>query len=807
MPLSRAWRATGLPIEAALDPITTALTEHGAVVITAAPGAGKSTVVPLALAEVVEGTVVVLEPRRLAARATAERLADLLGEAGPGDSVGLTMRGVRETSRHQRIEVVTEAILTRRLQADPELGGVGAVVFDEFHERSRHSDLGLAMALETKAVLRPDLGIVVMSATIDADPVAALIGTAIEQPPVPVVDVPGRAFDVATHHLDRPPRARWVDAMVEVIERAAGETDGDVLAFAPGRREIDDVVRGLAGRVPADVVGLHGGSPQRVQRAVLRPGPRRVIVASAVAETSITIPSVTAVVDGGLLRRAVVDASSGLGRLETGHATRFAADQRRGRAGRTGPGTCYRLWSVEDHRHLDDATPPELVDGDPLPVALELLAWGDPFAEALPLLDPPPRHRLESAHAQMRAMGALDGDRLTGRGSAAAALPLDLRAAMVAVRGDAASIDLAARLGRPDRSAGATTDLLRRLDRPTTDDQAELARQLRSRLGRSANDRRGPTDDADLAPLLATAWPDRVAMARPANPHRFLLASGTEVELGPHDPLVGSPFLVVADADGRPGSDGSRARVRAAVALSRADVLDRLGESVTWGTEVRWETRTDRLVAERVQRLGAIVLHRQPEPDPPAEAVAEALAEGIRRRGLDVMRWSDGAVRLRARLAWLHGEDDRWPDMSDDALLDRLDQWLDLRSVSSPADVARLDVRAALLASLDWSQRAELDALAPTSLDLPDGRQAPIRYDSGRPVCGVRLQKVLGVDRHPTVGPHGAPLVLELLTPADRPAQTTTDLPSFWRGSYAAVRADLRGRYPKHAWPEDPLNG
>ena len=800
---------TGLPVEAAQAAIEDEV-HFGTAIIRAEPGAGKSSLVPIFVANALAAsaseatTVIVTEPRRLAVRATAARLAELLGEP-VGQTVGLTIRGERAVSDATRIEVVTEAVLTNRLQRDPELPGVGAIVFDEFHERNLSSDLGLAMALEVRSTLRDDLRLVVMSATLDTERLRSMSGART------VIDVPGRTFPVSTHHRQRPERQRFAVAVTEAVRDAAIAVAGDILVFVPGRREIDDVLRAITSRAASaseltsfDCVGLHGSTPIDIQRSILRPGKRRrIIVATSVAETSITVPGVEAVVDGGLLRRSRFDAATGLGRLETGHATRFAAEQRRGRAGRVQPGQCFRLWSADDHRHLDDATPPDIVDGDPLPVAFELARWGDPWANDLPLLDHPGLARLQSAQRVLRLLGLTNDDgRLTPVGERAAQLGLHPRLAALAIAAESAGqrglgIRTAALLD--DDTWPQHPDLAAELDQrwPSLDrGSRRLAHRLRSR------DDANRGDIADLGELLARAWPDRIAMARPDRPGSFLLAIGREVKVSANSALAGSPFIVVADADGDPRA----AKVRRAVAVDRAAVLEAAADRIEWVDHVDWDQRDDTLRAERQQRLASIVLHRQPLSKPPADAVAAALADGLRSSGLALLRWGNRGESIRPRLAWLHEQDpDNWPDLSDDALIGRLDEWLDLSRCRSIADLRRINVTDAMLSLLDWEQRQSIDTLAPPSLAPPFGRERPIHYESGRPVWSVRIQHLFGVDVHPTVGPHRTPITIELLSPANRPAQITTDLPGFWRGSYAAVRADLRGRYPKHKWPENPL--
>ncbi len=809
---------TDLPIEAVADPVSTAI-EAGLLVLTAEPGAGKTSIVPLLAAATVTERVLLLQPRRLAARAAAQRLTDLIdGDHRVGGVAGLTMRGEHLVSAATRIEVMTEAILTNRLQRDPELPGVGAVIFDEFHERNLHSDLGLAMAIEAKATIRDDLAIVVMSATLDPEPVAALLARSSEpelEPDVAVIEVPGRTYPVETEHGARPSRAGWADAVATMTRRALGEVAGDVLVFVPGRREVDEVIGRLKG-TGLDVVGLHGGSTGEVRRQVMsEQGPRRVVVATAVAETSLTLPRIEAVVDGGLARRSQFDPASGMGRLTTGFATRFAADQRRGRAGRLQPGRCYRLWSVDEHQHLDDATPPEILEGDPVPLAFELARWGDPQARSLPLLDHPGQHRLAAGQRLLADLGLVGNDgSLSDRGRAASRLGLHPRSGALLLT--AAELDqpwLGATVATmlDDDKRPSTPDLVAELDQRGGQLKRQASRLLR-RLDQqgykhgASHDRRSRVDSGELPALLAQAWPDRVAIKRPdrgtnPRPGQFLIANGREGYLPPSSPLAGAEFLVVAEADGEARS----ATIRRAVAIDRATLLKAADDSVKWIDEVVWDERRGSITAERQQRLGAIVLHRQPLASPPPELVVDALSDGLRRQGLDLLPWGDKALDLRARLAWLRDQaPDQWPPVDDDSLLADLDLWLDLSRCRQPADLGRLDVVAGLSRLLDWRQRAALDELAPTRLPIPGGRDRPVDYRSGRPVLSVRLQYLIGLDRHPTVGPSQVPVAIELLSPAGRPAQVTTDLPGFWRGSYAAVRSELRGRYPKHRWPERP---
>ncbi len=681
---------TDLPVEGFADPIRSAIAS-GSLVLTAEPGAGKSSLVPLlALEALASGRIIVLEPRRVAARATAERLAGQIGEP-VGQRVGLTMRDDRRVSSQTRIEVVTEAILTSRAQRDPSLAGVSCLIFDEFHERNLHSDLGLAMALESRASLRPDLAIVVMSATIDAAPIARLLGA--DGAASPVITVPGRTHPVETVYVGRaihdPSRRSdqladhaWVRAVASATARALTETSGSVLVFVPGRREIDLVARAL-GRPPGVAVRtLHGGTDTRAQHDVLSATDRQVVVATSIAETSLTLPGITAVVDGGLLRRPRFDATTGLGRLTTGWVTRFAADQRQGRAGRLGPGVCYRLWSEDDHRHLDQSTRPEILDGDPLPLAFELARWGDPHATSLPLLDHPDRSRLAAALSLLSQLGLTDhAGRITAAGHRAGTLGTHPRHAALLVSAEALRPSLRTQI----YAAVALLDSDRWPD--TTDFETEVSQQ-RPHLGRAiARLQRSPNapnpesnNSATLGEALAAAWPDRIAMARPGRAGRFLLTTGQEAQLS-DGPLTPSEFLVIVQAD---AGSGGPLSIRRAVPLDRSDVLRVAASSITWQDHVEWDDRSGALRAERRQRLGSIVLHSANQPDPEPTAVAAALRDGLRRRGLDVLPWKDADRQLRQRMAWLHSVDPSWPDPSDQHLLDNLDTWLDLSRVDAP---------------------------------------------------------------------------------------------------------------------------
>ncbi len=805
-----ARRTTDLPVEAEAETIRAAIAD-GDLVLTAEPGAGKSSLVPLLAAESLHAgpdrRIVVLEPRRIAARATAHRLAELVGDGDElGGLVGLTIRGERRHSSRTVIEVMTEAVLTNRLQRDPELAGVAAVVFDEFHERNLHSDLGLAMAIEARDAFRDDLALVVMSATIDAGPIVELLATAGEPArPARTVAVAGRTHPVDTVHLNRPEPARWTSAVAGAVARAVADGPGDVLVFVPGRREIDRVSRAVAddlGRA-VDVIGLHGGTDRATQRRVLGPGGgrRRVIVATAVAETSLTVPGIGAVVDGGLLRRARFDPATGLGRLETTNVTRFAADQRRGRAGRLGPGRCYRLWSDEDHRLLDESVPPAIVDGDPLPVAFELARWGDPDAAALPFLDRPDPARLAAGRRILGDLGlvATDGG-LTERGRDGARLGLHPRlAALVLTGADVGQLRLAATAAAAldDDTWPTTVDFAAELDH-RAGQLRRRADQILERVDRPAGTGRSDPGGG-LGELLSRAWPDRIALARGGREGHYLLATGREAAI--EGDGIGRPELaVVVEADG----EVRRVRVRRAVPLDRPTVRRAVADRIRWTERVVWDERTSTVVAEREQRLDALVLHAEPLTAPDRTQVAAAVAEGITRSGVAALGWSDDATALRHRLAWLRATDERWPPVDDESLVDRLDDWVDASRYRPGDALSTIAVGASLLGILDWHQRSTFDELAPPALPTPSGRSRPLDYSTGRPVWSVRIQDLFGLDVHPRIGPTSTPVTVELLSPAGRPAQVTDDLPGFWRGTYGAVRADLRGRYPKHRWPTEP---
>ncbi|TVQ56654.1 MAG: ATP-dependent helicase HrpB [Rhodobacteraceae bacterium] len=807
-----------LPVDAALPALLAALGAGRNAVLEAPPGAGKTTRVPLALLGEpwAAGRIVMLEPRRLAARAAAARMAATLGEP-VGLTVGFRIRGETRVSGATRIEVVTEGVLTRMLQADPGLDGVSAVIFDEIHERSLNADLGLAFCLESQAALRPDLRLIAMSATLDAGPLAALMGAA-------RVVAEGRTFPVETRWAAQPVDTRTPAALAAAVADAtlaALDADGDVLAFLPGVGEIARAAARLTPRLPGDVDlhTLHGDAPPGRQDAALAPAPkgrRKVVLATAVAETSLTVEGVRVVVDAGRARRARFDPGSGMTRLVTERVSRAEADQRRGRAGRQGPGVCFRLWTKAEEGGFPAFALPEIAVADLAPLALDVAAWGAADPAALPFLDPPPAAAYAEAQALLRALGALDGDdRATSRGRALAAAPVHPRLARMAADCAEADRPTAAALAGllsdrdPLRGTGAGADVARRLaayarpaSAPEAAPEADRAALARAReTARRLHPAGGAVDPEAAGRVLALAYPDRIAQRRPGPEPRYRLSGGKGARLDAGDALAALPFLVAADLDGDP----REARIRLAAALTR----DEAEAAVPTETVrlVGWDARARAVVARRERRLGALVVETTPLADVDPAETAAAMAEGVRTLGLDALPWTAAARSLRARLRWLASRrpDAESPDWSDAALLASLDDWLTpwLTGMRRAEDLARLDLAAVLRAALSREALALLDRAAPAALRTPAGPSAPIDYTADPPTAAVRPQWLFGLDAHPCVD--GAPLRLDLVSPAGRPIAATSDLPGFWRGGWAETRKALRGRYPKHPWPEDPL--
>ena len=809
-----------LPIEPVLGGLWSALEARGLAVLQAPPGAGKTTRVPLFLLERGQaGRILMLEPRRVAARAAAERLAASLGEA-PGASVGWRIRG--ESVPGARIEVVTEGVLTRMIQSDPELAGVGCVIFDEFHERALAADLGLALALEIRGALRPDLRLLVMSATLDAGPVAALMGDA------PLVTSEGRAFPVETVWLDkpwsRPGGPRFEAAAAALVAEAVAATEGGVLVFLPGQAEIARVEGLLAQRLGADVAiqPLHGGLSFERQRAALAPlaRGRKLVLATSIAETSLTIPDVRVVVDAGRARRARFDPGSGMSRLVTERVSRAEGEQRRGRAGRVAPGWCFRLWTRGEEGALPAFAPPEIASADLAGLALELAVWGAAAAD-LAFLTPPPAPALAEARALLADLGALDAaGRITAHGRRLAGLPLHPRLGhMLVVAGSAGAGETAAGIAAlaqardPLRgvSGRAQTDLALRLaalrdparveaEHPVTVDRGALA-AIRAEAARLRRMARGEGAGLSAGAVASLAWPDRIGRRRPGEAPRYLLSGGKGAALPEGDRLAGAPLVVAAELDGDP----REAQVRLALPVTEAEIRDLHADRLRRERVCAW-SRRDRAVRARERLvLGAIAFEDRPWRDAPPEALTAAMAEGVRDLGLASLPWTPALRRLQARAEWLRAQGEDLADLSDEGLLATLDDWLApwLAGIVRADQLGALDLRGALEARIG-AGRDRLDRLAPAEITAPTGTRLPIDYGAAAPMVSVRLQEMFGLTAHPTLGPRAIPLVVELLSPAQRPVQTTSDLPGFWANTYADVRRDLRGRYPRHPWPEDP---
>ena len=848
-----------LPIDDALPALRNALRVRTVAVLEAPPGAGKTTRVPLALLEepwLTGQRVVMLEPRRLAARAAAHYMAKQLGEQ-VGGTVGYRVRGETRVSKQTRIEVVTEGVLARLLSADATLDGYGAVLFDEFHERSLHADLGLALVLETQQV-RDDLRVLVMSATLDGEAVAQLLADA--QGAAPVVRSSGRMFPIETHY--RPPRTdeRIEAATSRVVREALDAHEGDVLVFLPGMGDQRRVEERLVGAVPADVRVhvLHGTMPLAEQDAALAAAPagtRKVVLSTSVAETSLTVEGVRVVVDAGQSRVPRYDATAGLGRLHTVRVSRASADQRRGRAGRVAPGVCYRLWDVHEEHGFLASTRPEIIDADLSSLALELADAGIADPLQLRWLDAPRAAAFAQARTLLAQLGALSDEgplgRITAHGKRMAALPLAPRLAhllLVAaerrqlvlgasiaalleerdvLRGEGfvrapADLRLRTELLHGDRDAASVYGA--RADRDGVRRVRQSAGELVNRLGgdrargasgvhASAASARAPSasavradwDDADVGTLLALAFPDRVAQRRAGSDGRYLLRNGSGAALPKGDSLYDEPYLAVAELEGQP----PEYRIVRAAPVSLDDIRTDFGEQVVRDSVVAWDERSRSVKAVQRTKLGAFTLEEKPQREPDADAVRAALVEQLQRVGASAWPWREGAQRLRERLAFVHHHDAAiWPDVSDGALVDTLAEWLGshLDGIRTWAQLEQLDWHEALFSLVPWSQRVALDRLAPTHLEVPSGSRIALDYrEAAAPVLAVKLQEVFGWTSTPTLFDGRVPVTLHLLSPAQRPVQVTRDLAGFWKHSYFEVRKELRGRYPRHPWPDDPL--
>ncbi|WP_420127816.1 ATP-dependent helicase HrpB [Longimicrobium sp.] len=817
-----------LPIESALPELKAALAGDGAAVLQAPPGAGKTTRVPLALLDepwLAGRRIVMLEPRRLAARAAARHMARLRGEE-VGGTVGYRVRMETRVGPTTRIEVVTEGVLTRMLQTDPALDGVGIVIFDEFHERSLHADLGLALTLESRSVLREDLRLLVMSATLDGAPVAALLGDA------PIVTSQGRSFPVDVRYQPTRIEGRMEPAVARVVRQATESSEGDVLVFLPGAGEIHRVEEMLRdGGLPPDVrvMPLYGNLPQPAQDEAIAPSPpgrRKVVLSTSIAETSLTIEGVRVVVDSGMMRVPRFSPRTGMTRLETVTVSRASSEQRCGRAGRVAPGVCWRMWPEHAQAGLVPHGTPEILDADLAPLALELAAWGVADPAELAWLDPPPAAAFSQARELLGELGALDGSgAVTVHGRRMAELPLHPRLAHMLLRGrelglGGVACDLAALLGERDvfrrGDAPPDADLRLRLEalrdlatnrRVRTPADVGALRRVRAESRewrRRLSIRGGDGDPSATGLLLALAYPDRIGQRRTGKPGRFLLRNGRGAALAESDPLASSAWIVAAELDGQ----GRESRVYLAAPVEQDEIERHFADQIQREEAVAWDAEAKAVRARRRERLGALVLREAMLPNPDPDLVAAALLRAIADQGVGALGWSKGAAQLRERIAFLHHHDPSWPDVSDAALAESLAEWLGpyVYGMSRLDEVQRIDLHEILLGMLGWERRTAVDELAPSHLEVPSGSRIPIDYaDPDAPVLAARLQELFGMTATPRVAGGRVPLTIHLLSPAHRPVQVTRDLASFWKTGYFEVKKDLRGRYPKHYWPDDPL--
>lgn len=799
------------PVDRIVPELSAALAANGAAVLVAEPGAGKTTRVPLLLKDAAwlgAKKIVMLEPRRLAARASAKRMADTLGEA-VGETVGYTVRLERKVSAKTRIEVVTEGILTRRLQQDPELDGTGLIIFDEFHERSLDGDFGLALTLDVQRGLRPDLKILVMSATLDAESLCTHLGDA------PLVQTAGRMFPVGVTALERPTRFTLIDETVKAVARALREVKGSLLVFLPGEGEIRRTAEALGKLdLPArtEVRPLYGAlSFAEQDEAIRKPaeGQRKIVLATTIAETSLTIEGIEAVIDTGLKRAPRFDPASGMTALETVRVSQASAEQRKGRAGRLGPGQCYRLWPEAETKALAAHDAPEIRVADLAPLALDMAQWGVTARDGLPWLEAPPAAAFAQAQDLLRQLGAIDATHaITPHGRAMARLPLHPRLAHMVVRAQA--------LGAA-RAAAETAAMISERDGLPRDTSADIEARLlhlrgpaRERIRQSARQiidlLRCGEDTAEISHgvLLALAYPDRIAQRRGGN--RFRMANGGGAVVAEHDGLAKAEFIAIALLD----NAHADAKVFLAGILTRADIDRHFGDLITTQARGGWDAKQNAVIASETRALGAIVLAEKPLPSPDAEALAKGMLDGVRAMGLSALPWSEGANGLRQRIRFLARTmpDAGWPDVSDAGLTATLGDWLlpYVAGMSRKNDLARLDMHAILRSLVPHALISRIEALAPQRMEVPSGGHYRIDYDTdGDPVLRVRLQEMFGLHAAPQVAEGRARLRIELLSPAGRPVAVTQSLETFWTNAYADVRKDMRGRYPKHYWPENPL--
>ena len=806
-----------LPIDAALPALKAALLAAPNAVLVAPPGAGKTTRAPLALIDEswAEGRkIIMLEPRRLAARAAANRMAQSLGER-LGETIGLRVRGDTKVSIKTRIEVVTEGVFTRMIQDDPELAGVAAILFDEQHERSLDSDLALALTLDAQAALRPDLRILPMSATLDGARVSKLLGT------TQIIESQGRAFPVETRYRGYDPKRRIEDEMTDALR----SEDGSLLCFLPGAGEIRRVQERVQERLrdPNVIIApLFGALDFRAQEIAISPAPagkRKVVLATSIAETSLTIDGVRVVIDSGLSRRPRYDPASGLTALETVRVSRAAADQRQGRAGRTQPGICWRLWDEQQTRALPAFDKPEILDADLSNLALDLARWGA-RPEGLQWLDAPPAPAYAEALNLLRGLHALDRDgRITPHGATLSSIPLPPRLAHLVVEGAERGMGLSAArvaallsdrgIGGDDADARHRLDLMARGASPKDREALDLADRYARIAGAKGDDKA-----ADVGALIALAFPERIARSREdlarGKPGAFVTVSGRGAAIAPENALAREPFLAIADIQGASQKLGAEGRIVLAAPISRAMIETLFADDIETLEEAGFDAQTRSVRTRKVTRLGRVILSEGPGAKLDPSAAAKALAEGMQGIGFAGLPGAETFAALRARLAFLHSHaPEDWPDVSDAALWMRAEDWLipALAGKSRIDDLAENTLAEALLNLPPWDGRDKLNRLAPSHFETPAGTNRPIDYAAvGGPSLGVRVQEMFGLATHPSVFDGRIALTVELLSPAYRPVQTTKDLPGFWRGSYAAVRTEMRGRYPRHPWPEDPLS-
>lgn len=822
-----------MPIDEVIPEIKQHLEHSGAAVLIAEPGAGKTTRTPLELLQtpwMADMGMILLEPRRMAARSAAVYMAAQLGEP-VGETVGYRIRSESKTSSRTRITVVTEGILTRLLQHDPALTGIGLILFDEFHERSIHADLGLALTLQSRELLRDDLRVLVMSATLDAEPVAALLGGA------PIVESRGVMYPVETIYAGRPSQEPLEAAVARTVQRALAEREGSVLVFLPGANEIRRAQAALAGGVlPAgvEVAPLYGALPQQEQQRALdeaAAGGRKVVLATSIAETSLTVPGITAVIDCGLRRTALFSPRTGMSRLVTVPAARDSADQRRGRAGRTAPGVCYRLWSEAEDRALSPATPPEILEADLTPLALELAAWGASGPDELAWLDPPPEAPYGQAIQLLGQLGALDqAGRLTAHGRRMAGLGLHPRLAQMLLRAwplglarpacllaglleapgalkggadlrDHLAVLMTARSGRKPKGGAssliADEGALRRIDLVSKQWERLLADQFSSEAA--------PAPEADweryCGLLVSFAYPDRMGKRR--SDGRYLLRSGRGAAFHRNDPLAAESYLAIADVDDR----GIESRIWLAAPFEESWFSKFYHNEMTENRTAEWDEQAGAVRARKTLTLDALVLKEIPDPNPDPGLIQQALIRVITEQGAQVLPWNPKARQLQSRILFLRELDAKWPDVSDEALAEQAEEWFlpYISDMKKKRDLQSLPMLTILETRLGWELCRELDREAPSHLPVPSGSKVQLQYDSqGNPFAAVRLQEVFGMLDTPRIGYGTVPVVLHLLSPASRPVQVTSDLANFWQHTYFEVKKDLKGRYPKHYWPDDP---